>query len=258
MALAVNIYDELAELRRDRDALGAQYESLIQRVSALEAATAHKLFIGAVSYFYPGPKWDGLLSEKPRLVVINPANGPGAAINAAYAAQVGRAKAAGSAVYGYVHTKYGARPAAEVKLDIDRHVNWYGVQGIFVDTVSVDPVLLPYYADIAGHARGRGCTVAFNPGTRCLEQHAQMADYVMCSESDAATYRARTAAPWEALYAARMWHVVHSCPAADMPAVVALARTRAVGLLWVTDDVMPNPYDTLPSYFTAFGAAVRS
>ncbi len=76
-----------------------------------------------------------------------------------------------------------------------------------------------------------------------------MADYVMVAESDVATYRARVAPTWEANYPGKLWHCVHTCSAADVASVVALANSRKAGLVYVTDDLMPNPYDRLPVYF---------
>ena len=89
-------------------------------------------------------------SSRPRLLVINPANGPGAEAAPAYRAAVRTAQRAGARVLGYVHTTYGARPAADVMADIDRYTSWYGVDGIFLDEAAHDVAAsCGYYAALA-------------------------------------------------------------------------------------------------------------
>jgi hypothetical protein len=39
-----------------------------------------------------------------------------------------------------------------------------------------------------------------------------------------------------------------------MPRVVNQAAVRHVGYVYATNDVLPNPYDTLPSYISSRGA----
>lgn len=239
--MAVNIYDELARAHA--------------RIDALEGRSGPKL--APVTYFYPGVRWDTTLAKNPALTIINPGSGPGTIMNSAYHTQVAKCRAAGVSVIGYVHTKYSLRPAAEVKTDIDRHFAWYGVDGIFIDTTSNKLEHVAYYADLAAHIRAKGGIVVLNPGTSTLEAHARIADHVMVSETDAATYRQQTRPAWEAKFpASKFWHCVHTCPAAEMPEIVALAKARNAGLLYVTDDVMANPYNVLPTYFDALVAAL--
>jgi hypothetical protein len=255
--MAINIYDELAAHAVALDALTA-------RVAKLEAAAVQKPSVLApVSYFRPDkldadgkPAWDKVVAAKPALALINPGSGPGTSASASYAGLVGKVQGAGVPVYGYVHTQYGARPQYEVQADVDKHKLWYGVRGIFVDTTSNKPEHVPYYQSLCAYIRGKGLKVVLNTGTQCLEEHAVMADYVMCSEGDLATYKARVPRGWEQLHASKLWHCVHSVPVAELAAVVALAKARAAGLLYVTDDVMPNPYDRLPVYWAELVAAI--
>ena len=92
-------------------------------------------------------------SARPRLLVINPSNGPGAEAAPGYRAAVRTAQRAGARVLGYVHTTYGARPAADVVADIDRYTSWYGVDGIFLDEASHDVAQVGYYAALGRHVR---------------------------------------------------------------------------------------------------------
>ena len=56
----------------------------------------------------------------PVYAVIDPANGPGPAPDAGYAAGIGKLQLAGVTVLGYVPTGYGARSVAAIEADIDR------------------------------------------------------------------------------------------------------------------------------------------
>lgn len=226
------------------------------RLAKLEAALAPKLKIAIPSYFRPGVSWDQMLAGRPAITCINPGSGPGATPSTSYPAQVAKAHAAGAKVLGYVHTRYGVRPIAEVKADIDKHQQWYGVSGVFVDTTSNDAALVPYYEDLCSYIRGKGLFVCLNPGTRCPERLAQIADAVMVIETDLARYKTHTHATWEKNYPGKLWHAVHTCPELDMPWVVATAKARGAGYVLATHDLMPNPYDGLPVYWSALCAEV--
>jgi hypothetical protein len=249
--MAVDIYAELARL-------GGLCTELAGRVDALELA-AKPMRLGPVTYFRPGPLWDATLAAKPALTLINPGSGPGSAVDSAYPPQVAKCKAAGVPVLGYVHTRYGARPIAEVKADIDKHRAWYGISGIFIDTTSNQLVHLAYYAELCAYVKSWGGIVVLNPGTKTIEEHAQIADYVMVCETDLATFKLQTRPAWESkpAYRGKLWTVVHTCPAAEMPWVVAEAKRRHAGLIYVTDDVMANPYNLLPTYWPQLQAAVQ-
>lgn len=243
--MAVNIYDELA-------AMSTQLGVLAGRLKTLEDAARPRMKFAPVTYVYPGPKFDAFLAKGPALCQINPGSGPGLVVNSAYVAQVNKARALSVPVYGYVHTKYAARPVGEVLADVDKYIAWYGVTGIFVDTTSNKAADLPYYVTLCGQLRSRGLKIILNPGTTTLEEHFQLADYVMCCETDLATFKLQGPRPaFESKYAAKCWYVVHSCPAGEMPATVALAKSRGAGLLYVTDDTMANPYDQPATYLDA-------
>lgn len=66
------------------------------------------------------------------IVVINPANGPGAAWDAGWASRVAQIRSAGCQAFGYVHCRRGGR-AGELVPDIDRYARFYGADGIFID-----------------------------------------------------------------------------------------------------------------------------
>ena len=229
--------------------------------------------IAIPSYFYPdsgsaGSLWDRTDEGAPAvsLAVINPASGPGEARDPAYAAQVEKSQAAGLTVLGYVSTGYAntsatnpGRTVAAVEADIDKFYGWYGVDGIFLDEASTDCQYAdPYYGDVYDHVKAKGgeAVVAINPGTQTNECYMPVSDVVMNFEGSHDSYVSSYAAPdWVGDYLPdRFWHLVYDSPdAATMKRDVTLSKGRNAGLIYVTPDVLPNPWDTLPSvpYFEA-------
>ena len=96
-------------------------------------------------YTYPtDPSWNTVIAGKAAhptvgvIAVVNPANGPGAAADPAYASGIARLNAAGIKVIGYVATGYAVNSAVAVKADIDRWRAFYPgqISGIFFDEQS--------------------------------------------------------------------------------------------------------------------------
>jgi len=220
------------------------------------ARAAECMRIAIPAYFYPGPTWSQAIAGAPTVgtMVMNPASGPGEAINTDYVATVAQARAAGIAVLGYVYTSYGDRPLAEVTAEIDAYALWYGVDGIFLDESSSDAADLAYYQAAAAHVRAataRG-VVMLNPGTYPAEAYLSVADLVLVFEGAYGAYQSLVVPSWVQKYAASHFaHVVYSASsAARMKQVMKWAKARGAGHVFVTADRLPNPYDTLPSYWT--------
>lgn len=258
--LDLGVTTKLTALENGYRALMADVTGLTQRLAKLEtpAPAVPKLLLGAVSYMFPGLKWDALLAKKPAVVIINPSSGPGASVSAPYVAQVTKAKAVGAKVLGYVWTDYGKRPVADVMADVNKYRTWYGVTGTFLDEAANTEAALPYYTELCQWLQGTNLVSCLNPGMKTLESYVKIADYVMVAEQDYGAYATRTGAAWELnpAYAGKLWHVVHSCPTQFLTNAVALAKARNAGLLWVTDDVMTNPYDSNPSYLDGLATAL--
>ncbi len=243
--VAIDIYESLSSIHDKLDTL-------------LTLETEPKADLAVPSYFRPGTLWDTMLAAKPYIAVINPGSGPGLTQSLSYTAQVKAARAAGVKVLGYVHTQYGARPLAEVQADVASHRSWYGVDGIFVDMTSKMPEHAAYYAQLYAAIKQWNGLVVLNPGTKTAEVYAHLCDHLMVCETDYATYLNTVRPAWEANWPAdKFWHCVHSCPADRMPSVVGMAKANNAGLIYVTNDVMPNPYDTLSSYWSALATEVR-
>jgi hypothetical protein len=192
----------------------------------------------------------------PRLLVINPASGPGTAPDPLFHDAVMAAQHAGARVLGYVHTGWGARDAGQVDADVDRYARWYGVDGAFFDEAAHDPGYVSRYQAFAAHARGVGAkTVALNPGVVPDRGYFSIADVVVTFEGTYVEYEDRRAAfpAWLAeLPRERTAQLVYG---ATREQALALART-ADGRLYVTSGEPPDPWGTLPDYLSDEQAAL--
>lgn len=254
--MAINIYDELLALSARMTTFEAKQAALEARVAKLETTPVPvptpvpPVKLAVVSYLRSLTDWDKIIAAKPVIAMINPGSGPGTSADSLYVGLVPKVKTAGINCLGYVHTRYGARPIAEVKHDIDLHVQFYGVTGIFVDTTSNQLAYVPYYAELCAYIHAKGLKVCLNPGTKCLEDHVKMADWVMCVETEAVNYLAGTRPTWEKNYPGKLWHCVHTASLSQLQTIYDKARRDGAGLLTVTDAVMPNPYSRLPTYWS--------
>ena len=190
----------------------------------------------------------------PSTAIMNPASGPGAAASPDYQRVIDHCHARGQRVLSYVHTSYGGRPAATVRADIDATYAFYpAIDGIFLDEMSNDAATSAYYQDVYAHVRTKPgvAEVVGNPGipaTSGWQLDAPVADRVVVFEGTAADYLGWQAPAWVSRFpAGRFAHLVHAASQPDMARVCARSKGQNAGSMFVTDDVMPNPWDTLPA-----------
>jgi hypothetical protein len=189
-------------------------------------------------------------SDRPRMVVMNPASGPGASRSPGYERAVRELQAAGTRVLGYVPTGYGERDAQAVAAEVIRYEKWYGVDGIFLDEVAHSRAHLRYYADSARTIRASGSPlVALNPGLVPARGYFGLADVVVTYEGPFADYAAaleHTPAWLRAVPADKVAHLVYGASEAQAREVVATRGGAAY--VYATDGVAPDPWSALPAY----------
>lgn len=229
-----------------------------------------ELDIVVPAYFYPGGAGLGLWNQMnsaagqvPLTAIMNPGNGPGTFQDSNYMSVVNSLRAAGGRVIGYVYTSYGSRPLAEVLADVDRYDTFYNVDGIFVDEMAnTGPSQrLNYYKSIYDHVKSidSNWEVMGNPGTNTIELYLTWptADRLMVFEGFGSSYPAYTPSSWNFDYdSSHFVHLVHQESSGNLQADLNLAVARNAGGIYVTGDVLPNPWDTLPSYWSTEVAAV--
>lgn len=207
------------------------------------------------AYFQPGVEspWEYAMARAVpgTTMILNPASGPGNAPVAGYQNTVRRARLAGIAVIGYVHTSWGKRSLRTVRAEVARYQAWYGVDGIFFDEAATSPRALPYYRSARRQTKKTGnARVVFNHGTVPHQRYMRLADVAVIFEGNADEYQRSAMPPWASAYPAhRFAALVYATPQQALQGVLGAARQRGVGYVYVTDDVLSNPWDRLPSYY---------
>lgn len=223
------------------------------------------------AYFYPDPGtglWPAMCSAmNPEgggsVAVLNPDSGPGGTADPGYAQAITGCHDRGHKVLGYVSTDYGRRPLERVLADVDRYGELYDVDGVFVDEMGNDAEdpgtgsdVRAYYRAVYDHVKERGdgsALVMGNPGVpaaRAWQLSDPVADVLVVFEGPADEYEQWTPPEWvRAQPPQKFAHLVHATPADRRPRVCELSVLRNAGYLYVTDDVLPNPWDSLPPYW---------
>ena len=238
-------------------------------VATVLGANAAPIGILVPAYFgVSGGLWDKLnfaASRVSLVAIMNPNNGPGTTLSPNYVAAVNGLHAAGGRVIGYVYTSYATRDTNTVKADIDRYFSFYSVDGIFLDEMTNDGNAnhLNYYAAIYQYIQQQGTNllVVGNPGINTLEIYLArpVADVLVTFEADTG-YPALAVDRWVTNHLARQFsHLPYNAPSgATMTNYVNLALNRNAGWIYVTDDTLPNPWNTLPAYWTNEVNYIRS
>jgi hypothetical protein len=220
-------------------------------MQAADAATAAGIMVPL--YTYPGGTWDTVVETKndhpevPIVAIVNPASGPGGSKDSNYVSGIEELKDAGVIVIGYVSTAYTGRSLTEVKGDIDKWDSWYDIDGIFFDEQTNWAGKESYYADASDYAesKGVGFTVG-NPGANSLPSYLSTVDVVLIYESPGLP-NLNNYDSWDSYGNDQLGMIpfgVSSLPTSWLEDAIEI-----VGWVYVTSDNLPNPWDSLPSYF---------
>jgi Spherulation-specific family 4 len=228
-------------------------------------------------YIYPAnihtnPDYNRLIDLKrrhetvPFWVIVNPASGPGAEVDANYTKAIDRLIGAGCIVLGYVSTKYGTRASGDVQADINRWQSLYPrTQGIFFDEMIYEDTAAgsTHQGKLNRYAADAGFwpTVA-NPGTDTPERYFinDPPTVIVVAEGSTWPTKDRLAGDYFGGYADyppfTRAVLVYSQSKLD-PELVAMTR-RYARWIYVTDDLYvhgdpakPNPWDTLSMHLDA-------
>ncbi|MGW0537323.1 spherulation-specific family 4 protein [Streptomyces sp. NPDC003032] len=195
--------------------------------------------------------WRTLVAAAPQLygVVLNAADGPGAAPDPAFADASRALREAGARVLGYVDTAYGRRPPEAVADDVDKHRAWYEVDGCFFDQVSPGRRELRHCRRLVRSARERGArTVVLNPGVHPAPGYARAADLLVTFEGHWSTYlRSFTVPSWTGRHSPEHFcHLVYGVPPALARLAGRTAARRGAGVHCAVPGAGPNPWTRPP------------
>lgn len=216
------------------------------------------------AYFYPvaNSPWVRLTAAAaahPQRVwaIGDPANGPGASVDPSYTAVFQTFRAAGGTLLGYVYTSYAARPLAAVFADIDAWHAMYPLDGYFVDEMDNTPgAHESYYRAIWQHVHALvpGASVVGNPGVSTspsyLVYQGKRVVSTLCIQETGTGFLNWHSDAWVASWPRQNFYALpYATPASGWQAALEHAFAENCGFVYVTDDVLPNPWDTLPAYF---------
>jgi hypothetical protein len=207
-------------------------------------------------YSYPtSAYWSQIISAKnshpsvPVIAVVNPNSGPGTSVDSNYSTGIANLQAAGITVIGYVHTSYGARDAGTVEGEINSWKSFYpSINGIFFDEMAYQTnQYVSYYQTLDSYVRSLGMAYTVgNPGADTLPDYVGTVNTILVYESSGVP---GSLASWHANYAPSNFGVIpYNVPSPDT-SFIATAR-QTIGYIYMTDDNLPNPWDTLASYFS--------
>lgn len=222
-------------------------------------ALSNEQFFSPVTYYWAdyykneNSQWGKVLDvDHLGFTIINNANGAGAEKSTDFEKQVAIARGKGVKILGYVHTGYGQRDKTEILSDVRKHIEWYGVDGIFLDeTISgwtaEQVALIPHYQELHDEIKKLNSRlfVVANPGTNTIEAVLPTADIFMTYESNAnqyitaKDYKDRDIIITQPYYRtqpkARFWHVVYGVTPENYLKVMERAQKEHVGHVYFTD-----------------------
>ena len=212
-------------------------------------------------YQYPGAEWDQLIGIKlnntsvPVVAVINPDSGVGVAKNADYASGIQDLKSAGIVVLGYVWTDYGDRPSSEVRSEISKYKKWYSIDGIFFDAMSNLRGKLKYYNNLDSYVERKGLTMTVgNPGTDTRRIYVGSVDNIVIRENSGLPTLSFLGG-WHSAFAKSNFSFV-SYDVESLDESFVVSASDHVGYMYITDDDLPNPYDSLSPYLAELAEAI--
>lgn len=220
------------------------------------ATTPTGIMIPLYSYPTDG-SWAAVIQAKqaypnvPFMAVINPGSGPGTTQDPNFVAGIAGLQAAGVVVLGYVPTGYASSSysgISGVEQQVSAYNSWYHVNGIFFDEMSNVAGYESYYSTLNSYVKSLGMTYTVgNPGAMVPASYIGTLDTLIIYESGGLP------SPLSGLaypgYGSNNFAVVsYGVPSPSQTYVTDSSSYAA----WVyfTDGNLPNPYGSLPTYFT--------
>ena len=222
-----------------------------------------KAFVPA---YFDQSTWSRAAASRPApsSMILNPATGTGAgtAPDPAYQSVVKHAQAEGTTILGYSSTASGLRPIPQIEADVRNYKNWYGVTGIFLDSVNGVASELPYYEQLASYIRRvmPGSTVWLNPGIYPDQRYMSVGNVVMVFEGTYAQYLKDQVPSWaRAFPTTRFANTIYGAASiSEADSAITLSRSRNAGYVYVTNRAGSDPYNALPSYWSSENTAITT
>ncbi|MCB9098245.1 MAG: spherulation-specific family 4 protein [Anaerolineales bacterium] len=202
--------------------------------------------------------WDDIATATDQIsvtVIINPNNGPGSCPpNSDYQHGINDLHRGQVTILGYVYTSYGSRATKIITNEIDLYDQCFDIDGIFLDEVASTADKCDYYEQLCDDVKSSPNLdkVFINPGLtpdECYFSHSSC-DTGVIFEGYSSHWLTYTVSPYVAVYPSeRFAAIVHTVPDTDtMKSNIDLTIARHISYVYLTDDTLPNPYDSLPLF----------
>lgn len=257
--VTAKVDEGLAKVAEERQKIQSQIDDILSRLKTdsrkckLYVPLYHGVASDSGAWATEGRRqWSAVIEAKKRfpdvgfIVAINPASGVGSQFNATYQGWVKSLKDVGCIVIGYIPTGWGRNALSNVKDQIDKYIEWYSVDGLMLDEMSSSSTHIPYYTEITDYAKSKGLKyVKGNPGVLVPEDMINCVDNVAIYEN--AGYPDYQNWPaWFTKYSPDKYSIVaYNIQTLDKTKILEIAKR--VGVIYITPDILPNPYDTIPS-----------
>jgi hypothetical protein len=185
------------------------------------------------------------------VAIINPNSGPGTYQDPNYVNGINKLRSAGVTVIGYVYTSYSNRPITAVEQDVHAYKTFYpNINGIMFDEMSnvAGSGHKSYYSTISNYAKSIGLVMTVgNPGADVPPSFVGTVDTILIYEQQGYPSISYLDG-WHSQYNKYTWGMTSYGDPYLSDSFIYSAKQYS-GYIYITNDVLPNPYDTLPTYF---------
>ncbi|MFF7235617.1 spherulation-specific family 4 protein [Streptomyces collinus] len=189
-------------------------------------------------------------------VVLNVAAGPGTRPDPHCLEAAGRLRNAGVRVLGHLDLTHGARARGDLLADAQRHLDWYRVDGFFLDRCPGGREALPEVRRALRLLRATGDAphLVLGHDSHPYPGYAENADQLVTFRGSWSRYRFSQVAEWTADYPPdRFCHFVHGVPRGHLEEALRIARWQGAGTIYFTDRTdggrRVDPWETMPGYW---------
>ncbi|WP_149184286.1 spherulation-specific family 4 protein [Streptomyces sp. TRM49041] len=227
----------------------------------LSATGADRIGFGIPGYAHPllAPvEWAELARPGTPVhwAVLNVANGPGVRPDPHCLEVAGRLRNAGVRVLGHLDLGGGTRPFGDSVSEAHRYLDWYRVDGYFLDRCPMERADLPDVRRLTATLEtvldeSDGCHLVLGHGTHPHPGYAEIADQLVTFSGPWTEYRWSQAAEWTADHPPeRFVHLVHGVPRTHLEEAMRIARWQGAATIFFTDHTgQTSPFAALPGYW---------
>ena len=220
---------------------------------------ATNLFVPA--YFHPSDRptyWNDLAVAAQTVtttVILNPDNGFGTNVDSSYVNAIDLVRESGGKIIAYIYSNYGNRSMIDIASEIDNYIAFYAIDGFFIDQMTADGTdeNVRYYEQIYNYIKNKNSHYSVTGGPGVVPDEVYLSkpvvDNLVVFEGNIRSYVNFQPEQWQLNYPKdRFIHIVHNASSDQMKQVFSEIDKNLAGNLYITDNRLPNPYDSLPQY----------